>query len=278
MWKMLILLAFLLFSFELVYCVNPEPVDSYTNRAILEQPDLYYLYWKHDNVDITFEIHYKNTRKWVLFGFQSNDYSDLIAGWVNDDGTGHFSDRKLSNQNVLSFDSNQDWTILDAFNKDDYKILIFSRKIKQLCNTNSPEDLDIQNGVTRIAYASGLSANQNDGTISDFTSIKTNSSISILNTNGPFNCQQRQAPQMFTSTPTGTYTSYLDLMENGMYRFYWNFTSTDLIGEIHVRTTGWVAFGLSPNGGMDNSDAIVGWIDDKTGAANFTVNNVFLCH
>lgn len=32
---------------------------------------------------------------------------------------------------------------------------------------------------------------------------------------------------------------------------------------------GWVAFGLSPNGGMNGSDVIVGWI--KNGQANFTV-------
>jgi hypothetical protein len=270
MLKLLILLS-LFCIIEEINCINPEPVDTYTNRAILEQPDLYYLYWKHDTVDITFEIHYRNTLKWILFGIKSDDYSDLIAGWVNDDGTGHFSDRKLSNQNVLTVDSNQDWTLLDAFNKNDYKVLIFSRKIKQICGSDNKEDLDIQIGVTIIAFASGISANQNDGTISDFSSIKTDSSLSLLNTNGPFNCQSKQTQQLFTSTPTGTYTNYLDLMDNGMYRFYWSFTSTDLTGEIHVRTTGWVGFGLSPNGGMDNSDVIVGWIDDKTLVANFTV-------
>ena len=78
-----------------------------------------------------------------------------------------------------------------------------------------------------------------------------------------------KAVKNFTSTPTAYYNNYIDLALNGQYRFYWNFTSTDLIGEIHCRTSGWVGFGLSPNGNMDKSDVVIGWISN--GVTNFTV-------
>jgi hypothetical protein len=277
---MLSWLKFLVFYLILLlvnknYNINaqiPEPTEKYPNKITLEEPDLYYLYWKHDNLDITFEIHYKNTSKWIAFGIQSptNSYSDLIIGWVNEDGTGHFSDRKLTSSNLLTVDENQDWIIKDAFNKDNYKILIFTRKIKQFCNSNNPDDLDIQTGQNKVIYASGKQVNNNNGAVLDFSSVKLNSSITLLNGN-TFECQTKQIPSTFTSQPTGIYPNNVDLIDNGLYRFYWDFTSTDLIGEIHVKTNGWVSFGLSPNGGMDKSDVIVAWINDANGAVNFTV-------
>ena len=45
--------------------------------------------------------------------------------------------------------------------------------------------------------------------------------------------------------------------------------SSDMIGEIHCKTDGWVGFGLSPNGGMDSSDVVIAW--SRNGSANFTV-------
>ncbi len=40
---------------------------------------------------------------------------------------------------------------------------------------------------------------------------------------------------------------------------YWNFTSEDITFKLVMKTTGWVGFGLSPNGGMKNSDIIQAW-------------------
>lgn len=45
------------------------------------------------------------------------------------------------------------------------------------------------------------------------------------------------------------------------YVLYWNYTDTDVIFKCVVKTTGWVGFGLSPNGGMYNSDLILAWFD-----------------
>ena len=73
-----------------------------------------------------------------------------------------------------------------------------------------------------------------------------------------------------SSSPTEIYTDFIDLVE-GKFRLYWNTTDKDLIGEIHCQTNSWVAFGISPNGGMDNSDVFIAWID-QNGNTNFTVN------
>jgi hypothetical protein len=32
--------------------------------------------------------------------------------------------------------------------------------------------------------------------------------------------------------------------------------------KVEVQTRGWVGFGISPNGGMKNSDIVIGWIAD----------------
>jgi hypothetical protein len=262
----LILLAF----FQLINAQNPDPKENYSNQIVLESPDLIYLYWKHDTSEITFEIHYKNTTRWILFGLSTPSYSDVIVGWLNNDGTGHFSDRKINNLNILIRDSHQDWLIQDAYSKNDYQILTFKRRIK-ICDTSLYEDLDIQSGPqNKLIYLRGSLADDYTGNLGDFNPslIKTLDSYTLLY--GQFSCQPKQNPAIFTSTPTGFYSNYVDLV-TGIYRFYWNFTSSDLIGEIHVKTNGWVGFGLSPNGGMDGSDVIIGWINENDGSANFTV-------
>ena len=47
------------------------------------------------------------------------------------------------------------------------------------------------------------------------------------------------------------------------YWLYWNFSSsTELISfAVKVQTTGWIGFGISPNGQMPGSDVVIGWVD-----------------
>ena len=40
---------------------------------------------------------------------------------------------------------------------------------------------------------------------------------------------------------------------------------------VNVSTTGWVGFGLSPNGQMPQSDVVIGWVKDD-GATTFHVS------
>ena len=54
---------------------------------------------------------------------------------------------------------------------------------------------------------------------------------------------------------------------NGQYQLYWNYnlTAGTILFAVRVQTTGWVGFGLSPNGQMPGSDVVIGWVDSNGG-------------
>ena len=76
-------------QFNDVKSTNLDPIEKYPHNEVFVN-DVFYLYWKHDDQEIKFEIHYRNTSKWILFGIQSNNFSDVITGWINDDGISFF--------------------------------------------------------------------------------------------------------------------------------------------------------------------------------------------
>lgn len=73
--------------------------------------------------------------------------------------------------------------------------------------------------------------------------------------------------------PLSTFSNHIVLIKPDVYILYWNYTNTSLTGEIYVKTTGWVSFGLSPNGGMNGSDVFVAWINSN-GTTNFTDRHI----
>lgn len=233
--------------------VKPNPTETYTGQQTLISPDQLYLYWKSDNEAITFELHLKNTSRWVMFGFRGASYSDVIVTWLNDDGIGHFSDRKLNSSSQMPMlDSVQNYVPSEAFKSDEYKVFKFKRNIKLNCNGNvNNEDIDLSAGSVNLIYAVGPTVDIMN--IELVGPVTIQSSTANLLSGSTYQCVQKTVLQ-FTSTPTGYYLNMIDLMPNGQYRLYWNYTTTDIIAEIHVRTTGWVGFGFSPNGGMANSD------------------------
>ena len=46
------------------------------------------------------------------------------------------------------------------------------------------------------------------------------------------------------------------------YELYWNYSiaAGTINFAVNVSTTGWVGFGVSPNGQMPGSDVVIGWI------------------
>lgn len=261
---LLISLISLTISLKLANAVKPNPTETYPNQLVLQQPDLYYVYWKIDNFDITFELHVKDS-KWVLFGIGGQTYHDVIVGWMNDDKTGHFSDRFFTvSTGKLELDAKQNWIPIEAFKKDEYTVFKFSRKIKYCNEKLLTDDLSIPTGVATIVYATGNSFGSNKDI--QYQTFST-ASATIVATEPP-ECEIKTVVP-FSSTPTAYYSNFVDLVDQGQYRFYWNFTSTDIIGEIHCKTSGWVGFGLSPTGNMDKSDVVIGWISN--GVTNFTV-------
>lgn len=73
---------------------------------------------------------------------------------------------------------------------------------------------------------------------------------------------------LLASVAAQTYHSeVLDMM--GKYTLHWGITNTTLELKVVANATGWVAFGLSPTGGMKGSDIVMGWIN-ADGSKSFT--------
>ena len=54
------------------------------------------------------------------------------------------------------------------------------------------------------------------------------------------------------------------ILDDG-YKLHWNFDleQETIAFAVNVSTTGWVGFGLSPNGQMPGSDVVIGWVDNN---------------
>ncbi len=61
-----------------------------------------------------------------------------------------------------------------------------------------------------------------------------------------------------------TFSNVLKDDDDGYYKLYWNFTiaTESIYFAVNVSTTGWVGFGLSPNGLMPGSDVVIGWVNN----------------
>ena len=64
------------------------------------------------------------------------------------------------------------------------------------------------------------------------------------------------------------------ILDDG-YTLHWNFDlEQQTIGfAVNVSTTGWVGFGLSPNGQMPQSDVVIGWVNND-GNTQFHVSYI----
>ncbi|KAK3586460.1 hypothetical protein CHS0354_001844 [Potamilus streckersoni] len=68
-------------------------------------------------------------------------------------------------------------------------------------------------------------------------------------------------------TPTEPFSYSNQLDTSGNYLLFWKFNDTYITFEVHVKTHGYVGFGLSDNGKMYPADVVVGWVED--GVAHF---------
>ncbi len=71
---------------------------------------------------------------------------------------------------------------------------------------------------------------------------------------------------------SSSWVDFIQLSDTPQYDVFWNVTGNRVTFVVHVGTTGWVGFGISPNGSMLDSDVIMGYVDDTTGVVNFTVS------
>ena len=69
---------------------------------------------------------------------------------------------------------------------------------------------------------------------------------------------------------TEDYPHSIELDSSDQFTMYWKYTNTTITFEAHVRTLGYIGVGISPDGGMSNSDIVIGWV--KNGKAHFHVS------
>ncbi|XP_063401020.1 DBH-like monooxygenase protein 1 [Mytilus trossulus] len=76
--------------------------------------------------------------------------------------------------------------------------------------------------------------------------------------------QRPLVPSHTKPTPTAAFQHEFQLDSDGNFWLFWNVSGTNITFETHVRTRGYVGFGLSSNGKMFPSDVVVGWVKDGT--------------
>jgi hypothetical protein len=251
---------------------NPNTLQSYPNKLQLGQTnDTFVLYWTHNNTHITFELHVHDT-KWVMFGLQNTTSmrSDAVLAWMNDDYTGYFANVVIGASANYTVNPDQNWLPLNAYAANKYTVLQMIRPIKLQCSQfNSANNLDLASGQVRVAFATGKTVNLFTQRVALINLNSTN--VQFLNaSNGPFNCIQPVQAPTFDSAPMQAYSHYMDLADRGNYRLYWNYTDTDFVGEVHVRTQGWLGFGFSPSGGMIGANVMIFWVVNDNVTANFS--------
>jgi hypothetical protein len=80
-------------------------------------------------------------------------------------------------------------------------------------------------------------------------------------------------PSQLLPTPTESFPYNRTLDEHGDFVLFWKFNESHITFETHVKTRGYVGFGISPNGKMYPADIVIGWVKD--GHAHLTVRTYY---
>lgn len=75
-------------------------------------------------------------------------------------------------------------------------------------------------------------------------------------------CWATKATQNTKPVPSEAYLLHEVLDHDGKFHVFWKFNATHITFELHVKTRGYVGFGISPNGKMYPSDVVIGWVKD----------------
>ena len=77
-----------------------------------------------------------------------------------------------------------------------------------------------------------------------------------------------------TVVPSEEFTHDIVLLPDDEYHLFWKYNDTHITFEVHVQTLGYVGFGLSPTGGMEGADVVIGWVKD--GQVSFHVSTLIM--
>lgn len=72
---------------------------------------------------------------------------------------------------------------------------------------------------------------------------------------------------------TDNYLNNWTLVKPDVYSLFWNYTDTEITMEVHVKTNGWLMFGLNSEESSDGSDVIVVWLN-KDGSYHFSDRHI----
>ncbi|XP_035690508.1 DBH-like monooxygenase protein 1 isoform X1 [Branchiostoma floridae] len=125
---------------------------KFTHSAYLDAArEKYFLQWRYDAETITFRVEVA-TLGYVGFGISPNGDmtgSDIVTGFVTDQGDTFFFDRYATARAMPTIDSSQDWTLESSGENGTHTFLQFSRKLV-LCDHT---DRTIEAGTTRVIWA-----------------------------------------------------------------------------------------------------------------------------
>ena len=261
--KCILSLCFILF----VYCIEtrqqslgPGPTEIFDDFEVLLGPDQFILFWKLNQTDLILEVHVK-TKGWILLGL---DQFNIVTSWLNQDQTGHFSERFLNNS-TTSFNEAypRKWFPLELKHLNKFTMLKMRRK---LCGISKLEN-------TQITFAMGHEFINNDIFVN--SQYIRRAHVNLFNGYKPeclMQIKQRKEILNYYHKSSEVYMSSAALVKE-MFYLYWNSTDSEFIAEVRVRTNGWFLFGFSKDGNFENSDVVFGWINDKI--PYFRVSNFF---
>lgn len=109
------------------------------------------------------------------------------------------------------------------------------------------------------------------------TTMETSCFIWLLLFLSIYKCTTTAVVTPSKPSPTEPFSNVWQLDNHDNYWLFWKTNGTHITFETHVKTKGYVGFGLSTNGKMFPSDVVVGWVDNQ-GLTHFKVGFlVYVC-
>ncbi|XP_074647536.1 uncharacterized protein LOC141903331 [Tubulanus polymorphus] len=265
--------------FSLLLAVSFAVTEAWRSEY-LDERDTVHMYWAVKNNLIIFRVSVP-TNGWFGFGISPDGNmpgSDVVVGWMDINTTkARLVDAHLTGRSQPTEDPMSDWKLLNASSTNGRMNFTFER---YLDTGDDARDMTIKPGMVHIIWAYSNSkipslrnttyhgydtrgsrelelykATQVDNSTTDQTTTRHAVNTTAYTTTtmpGPF----LPAPHHFSRR------SYLDPAKK--YLLEWQYDgppSTVITFRVTVKTTGYVGFGLSKNGGMRDADIVVGWVN-----------------
>ncbi|XP_069946724.1 MOXD1 homolog 1-like isoform X2 [Cherax quadricarinatus] len=131
---------------------NRLPLVKFLHRVVMEEADKYVMLWTPRKDDIIIEVQVVTTG-YVGLGFSpigTMKGSDIMLGWVDDDGKVYLEDRYASGYSVPMIDNSQDVELLGGYQNDTHTVLRFSRP---WVTCEPKTDMQLSNNTIRMIWS-----------------------------------------------------------------------------------------------------------------------------